>query len=524
MTRTNQAPCPRPITRQPRIARPGYALAVRALPLVGCIAVTGIGCVNPVAQLNPLADAGPDAGLGPADCVAAGGTCVIGGTSMCNGTILGAYNCNPHSTPEGANCCRANHDAGTAPDSGATQDAGSSTDAGALSDAGDAGSTVDAGMSDAGAACSQGMVSDLNSFVTYTANSYIGIASADLNGDGMLDLVAVDSPPNQDIEVGFDIFSGQLDGGLGTPVHIQGTDGQAIPAIGDLNGDGLADIVVSRENAVNIFFQQSDGGFATPIAQFASIGNISGIGLGDVNGDGLLDLVLLEIGVGENAEVFLNLGAGTFGPPSTIPGGSSGPFGCLLVADFNRDGLADIAMASPSAAGLPPSSVAVLLSQRDGGFAATTYSLVPAYQITSLPRDGALDLAVAQWGPTWWVDGGPLQDGVQVLSNPGAGSGTPYFYPTPKNTGQFLTTGDFNGDGVPDLVVSGYLNCEVTGGGVAVLFGIADGGFQAPVSVPTAGKGTSGVAPLGQVACPHALAIADACDGGITVAGDASKH
>ncbi len=371
----------------------------------------------------------------------------------------------------------------------------------------------------------------------YSTNRYLVMASGDLDGDGMLDLVA-GRVGGCGLD-GLDIFRGLPDGGLGAPTHLAGSSGEGI-ALGDLNGDGLPDIVAANWQSTNVFLQQSDGGYAAPVA-YAAVGEVRTIGLGDINGDGLLDLVTQEFvdeDVGPSVvEVRLNAGGGHFGLGTTLPlgPGNGDPWSGLAVADFNQDGLADIAVgADPEGpdvwwgSSLDAPRLVIYLSEGDGGFAIgsvpITDGLVQIYILPVASRPP--DLALLTNGA-----------GVQILNNSGEGMfSIGDFYGTPYGVPGWIAMGDFNSDGVADLAVSGLTgNAPIffVDGGISILYGISDGGFKAaetpPVLVNLVG---SDLAALGTVTQPHAFAIAlfeidggtDCAEGGIAIYGDSSRH
>ena len=134
-------------------------------------------------------------------------------------------------------------------------------------------------------------------------------------------------------------------------------------AIGDLNGDGRPDLVVSDGSGVSVLLGRADGSFAPHVdystGQFASVG----LALGDLNGDGKLDIVTI-VGPGyPSFQVLLGNGDGTFKPATSIQLSSLIGISSVAMADFNKDGKLDIAIAGGAFAG---PVVAVLLGNGDG--------------------------------------------------------------------------------------------------------------------------------------------------------------
>jgi hypothetical protein len=154
----------------------------------------------------------------------------------------------------------------------------------------------------------------------------------------------------------------------------------------------LADIAAMETGDVVILANDGDGGFATlkiPVPTGSGNG-LFGIGIGDLNGDGLPDLVIasLSLGIG----VMLNQGSFSFSSPNLLTAVTSGGGG-FLVADLNGDGLADIVANTSDG-----SHLAVLLNTADGGFSEVDYpaSIQGRLPVASLPlgRKGAPDLVI----------------------------------------------------------------------------------------------------------------------------------
>ena len=196
-------------------------------------------------------------------------------------------------------------------------------------------------------------------------------AAADFNGDGNLDL-AVDSPE------GIAILFGNPDGSFQSSLAYAAGQPALSGAVGVFTSSGNTDAVVSTTaTQAQILRGQGDGTFAylgspgapvTTTSQTGSAGLWSMLKTGDLDGDGKLDLVLTADGSNANLPgsgtglvVQLGNGDGTFGPTIapyvaphfTFPDSSScSPpfshypgllFGTSVVADFNGDGLLDIA-------------------------------------------------------------------------------------------------------------------------------------------------------------------------------------
>jgi hypothetical protein len=150
----------------------------------------------------------------------------------------------------------------------------------------------------------------------------------DFNHDGKLDL-AIQSTLNSG---GVSIFLGNGDGTFHSPSSFPGSGG---PVVADINGDGNLDVLTET----SVLLGDGSGGFSVLSAQLATT-----MTLGDFNGDGNLDVAGLEVGNTSSLEFFLGNGDGTF-QPSTSFGFSLAQniVPALPLADFNRDGLLDVA-------------------------------------------------------------------------------------------------------------------------------------------------------------------------------------
>lgn len=237
--------------------------------------------------------------------------------------------------------------------------------------------------------------------------------------------------------------------------------------IGDLNGDGLPDLVSSNYggSALSVLLGDGDGTFRTHV-DYAVGSYPFGLALGDLNGDGYPDVVVAyhtNGGIG----VLLGNGDGTFQAVQTIA--TSGVSEYVALADLNRDGILDIITLGSNGEG----GVSVLLGNGNGTFQAAQSYGAGAYPyglaVADFDKNGKVDVAVSDYdGNTVSV---LLGNGDGTLQEPAA-----YIVGTsPTN----LVAVDLDGDGNQDLVVSNNESSTVS-----VLLGNGDGTFKAKVDYP----------------------------------------
>ena len=180
------------------------------------------------------------------------------------------------------------------------------------------------------------------------AASIISASSADLNGDGIPDLVLIAS--------GFDELAVQafLSNGDGTfsvgqvVAENNPSDFDFTTLLFDADGDGVVDVLVSDFLGVlTLYHGNGDGTFDTGNPPTFLIGDVGyAMSAADVNGDGHMDVIVSGIYVddlfaygteaGNQFCVLEGDGKGNFGPPKVYRGDSSAY--SLAVGDFNGDG------------------------------------------------------------------------------------------------------------------------------------------------------------------------------------------
>ena len=328
------------------------------------------------------------------------------------------------------------------------------------------------------------------------------MAVGDFNGDGLPDLVTA-SLASQYVTV----LTGEPSGNYGTftipsKYAIGELTGVAAVAVGDFNGDGFQDIVTANLNSGNVSVLLGDGlgdkFTPAPNSPFAVGTGPQAVLVADFNGDGFQDLAIANSG-SNNVTVLLGNGAGGFIPaPGSPIAVGTGPVS-LAVADFNADGVLDLAVANSGS-----NNVTVLSGSGTGAFTAGTPLSVGTTPLSivaaDINQDGAADLVVAN----------SVSNNVTLLINTGTGVFGPSAH-SPLTVGTMphsVVVSDFNGDGKPDIATANQGSDNVT-----VLLQGASGQFPpAPYSPLAAGAG------------PDALVVADFNKDGIADLAVANGH
>ncbi len=283
----------------------------------------------------------------------------------------------------------------------------------------------------------------------FGTNGAVSLAVADFNRDGIPDIAA--------LGISLSIFLGDGNG-FSQPTPDIGLGGTRIAAA-DFNGDGAPDLAIAEPHNLIVLEGNGDGTFRAPQA-FG--GGIVSLATGDFNGDGRPDIATLT-NTGQ-VQVFLNTG-NSFQPGPLSPPVSSDLESVLVSVDLNGDGKADVAVAADDF------EIVVLIGDGRGGFAAPEYYPTNQYYASAtlaaadVNGDGAIDLAYLS------VDSPQQDPSVHLLLNQGDGTFQPGNAVRVLRDGAALILADVNGDGVPDLLVSGAAVSQV-------LLGDGSGAFQ----------------------------------------------
>src|ERR1043166_5291807 len=214
------------------------------------------------------------------------------------------------------------------------------------------------------------------------------VASADVNGDGKLDLISANYSANT-----LSVLTNNGSGGFGlSSSPAVGVQPYAVLAA-DVNGDGKPDLISanSGDGTLTVLTNNGSGGFGSNATLTVGSQPFS-IALADVNGDGRLDLISGNFGA-NTLTVLTNNGSGAFVAAATVP--TTHPFS-LAAADVNGDGRPDLIAANESG-----NTLAVLTNNGSGGFALAATLTVGAnpFSVTAadVNGDGKLDLISADY-------------------------------------------------------------------------------------------------------------------------------
>lgn len=335
------------------------------------------------------------------------------------------------------------------------------------------------------------------------------IAVGDFNNDGKLDVAVVsDCDPADCTQGTVSILLGAGDGTF-TQAAQYTFDGAVLQAgtaaVGDFNNDGKLDLAVGigcfnlsvtgcATGAVSVYWGNGDGTLSAPTNYPAPGNTAASLVVGDFNGDGKLDIIAGS-GVSNfsSLTILLGSGSGAFAESSV-----SFSFGLssLATADFNSDRKLDLAIMSYAG------SLTILTGNGDGTFqvaetvptglgnAVTNGSSIA---IADLNGDGKPDLTVSgTFGPS-------SVNGVQVFLNDGSGNFTTgASYPLAGWEYASIVAADFNSDGKIDVVMASECSESPTpgnhcpDGSIDVLLGNGDGTFQGPTLLSNSVNGGPG--------------------------------
>ncbi|HYX27587.1 MAG TPA: FG-GAP-like repeat-containing protein, partial [Pyrinomonadaceae bacterium] len=182
---------------------------------------------------------------------------------------------------------------------------------------------------------------------SYSFQSPRVLATADLNGDGKIDLIEVSTIQSgtkivNTVSVllgkGDGTFQPQIDSDAST---VEASTGPYSIVVADFDRDGKLDLALSDET-LKILKGNGDGTFKPPSVHFR-LGNTSTeLKPGDFNGDGKIDLVTTGVFGTGALQLLLGNGDGTFLDAGNQIGGANGSSTSVAVADLNGDTRPDL--------------------------------------------------------------------------------------------------------------------------------------------------------------------------------------
>lgn len=240
------------------------------------------------------------------------------------------------------------------------------------------------------------------------------IAVTDLNGDGMLDVVAGEGATTSTGRTDVAVLLSTAPGVFGAPTLYPAGWSSGAVACADFDGDGVTDVAAVGEatGELTVFLGVGDGTLVQASAGFTTGFPVT-LDAYDATGDGVVDLVSFARGV-DAIVVLAGHGDGSFDPPVGTHVGPKGAQVSMVLLEVDGDGIRDAAVFDPT--GL---QVVLLTGDGAGGFSAfqdfQLDSEPHAVGVADVDRDGRTDLLIA---------GGRYSDPTMFLVAQGQPDGT----------------------------------------------------------------------------------------------------
>ena len=300
-------------------------------------------------------------------------------------------------------------------------------------------------------------------------DSTIGVEAADLDRDGRVDLATA----NIGDSVSFLRGRGRIRPARGIPREVPGRHGGV--AVGDLNADGLPDVVTEEDLAaegVQVLLNEGFGRLGEPT--FYGLRGSWDMELSDLNGDGRLDVVVVALSPLDEAlpgrsrvSVFSGLGDGRLGEPQHYYAADAET---LATGDVDADGDIDVVVAAEPRLLLLRNGGGGILAQPRQVARGRIDEIISDMLLRDLNRDGNLDLA---WIDYTWADRDRIGRAVSVARGDGRGGfARPRTFPGVPGAWD-LVAARLNGDRRVDLAVASSDRAVV-----AVLVNAGDGRYR----------------------------------------------
>lgn len=274
-----------------------------------------------------------------------------------------------------------------------------------------------------------------------------GIASADWDGDGSLDLVAANW--NEGLGNTVSVLKNNQASNFSVDSTITVGDGPHMVKAGDFDEDGDMDFVVTNamDATVSILLNGGNGNFTQSLVASGGSGDVD-ITTGDYNGDGHLDLAVANAG---NISVLHNDGTGNFILYSTT--NVTGSLTSIACGDLDTDGDLDLITTYWGA-----DSLSVFMNDGAGHFLMSSVLHIGGSSIAAalgdFDGDGDLDIGATSF-----------ENHIAVFLNSGGGNFSPPTMINLSRSSSSICVADFDADGDLDLaVVSGYIQILLNDG------------------------------------------------------------
>ena len=193
------------------------------------------------------------------------------------------------------------------------------------------------------------------------------IATADFNRDGIADVAEIVQPTGHDHgQCILHMLLGQKDGSYNSVLHQPQLKNDPLSMVaGDFNGDGNPDLLVgTADGSVTELLGDGKGNLRSA-GEIAHVGSVVSIAVGDFNRDGIPDIAISDFSA-NSVHILAGSGSGSFAIGWSFALPVRGTTYYLTVADFNGDGVSDLAITSDE-----EGAFVVMLGNGNGTF---TYS------------------------------------------------------------------------------------------------------------------------------------------------------
>ncbi|HYV37174.1 MAG TPA: FG-GAP-like repeat-containing protein, partial [Gemmataceae bacterium] len=294
------------------------------------------------------------------------------------------------------------------------------------------------------------------------------VATGDVNGDGLPDMVVGDTGSNQ-----ITVFLAVAAGLYGPKTVISGVSAPNSVVLADLTHTGKLDIVATSAvtDVVTVLANNGAGVFSAPVTVATGKSPVKVV-TGDFNGDGNLDLAVAHsAGNPKNTggvSILLGTGSRTFQAAKDVP--TNGVPGSLGVADFNKDGFQDIVVTDTVT-----SVVTLLVGDGTGAFTIFGNYAVGASPagllVADVNADGYADVVTVSSAST-------STDNISAILNAAGGGFSPAVFSGLPNGASLedIALLNLNQDPFPDIIVTRTTGTG-NGNNVFTLKGIGQGNF-----------------------------------------------